>query len=98
MNNSHDEKGRFAASGQTSTGITKAARERVAMRAMADARKYLAARTSIRNINPPAMYPNKNPNARMERTDMPIPPHGRGIANATRGKSLSLGGGGGGGG
>jgi hypothetical protein len=71
---------------QTSTGVTRTVRERQAMRAMTDARKFLAARTSNRNINPPAMYPNTNPNARMERTDMP---HHRGVDAATLGKKLA---------
>ena len=77
---------------QTSTGITLAARERQAMRAMVDARKYLAARTSNRNIKPPAMYADAalaGRNTRMERTDMPVAPgHMRGIANATVNKKL----------
>jgi hypothetical protein len=78
---------------QTSTGITKAARERQAMRAMTDARKFLAARTSNRNIAPPAMYADAalaGRNTRMERTDMPVvSPHGRGVENATAGKKLA---------
>ena len=69
-----------------------ATKERLAMRAMTDARAYLAARTSNRNIAPPAMYADSRlagANTKMERTDMPVvSPHGRGIDNATLGKKL----------
>jgi hypothetical protein len=78
---------------QTSTGISKIALERVKLRQLVDARKYLAARTSNRGINPPAMYADSRlagANTRMERTDMPVvSPHGRGIDNATAGKKLA---------
>jgi hypothetical protein len=73
---------------QTSTGISKAAQERVALRQLVDARKFLAARTSNRNIDPPAMYADAalaGRNTRMERTDMP---HHRGVDAATLGKKL----------
>jgi hypothetical protein len=68
-----------------------ATKERLAMRAMTDARTYLAARTSNRGIAPPAMYADAalaGRNTRMERTDMPIPAHGRGVENATAAKKL----------
>jgi hypothetical protein len=69
-----------------------ATKERLAMRAMTDARAYLAARTSNRFIAPPAMYADASlagANTKMQRTDMPVvSPHGRGIDNATAGKKL----------
>jgi hypothetical protein len=61
---------------QTSTGVTRAAREVQAMRALVDARKFAAGRTSNRNINPPVMPGDVA--------------HLRGIMAATTGKSLSL--------
>jgi len=97
MNQNHDEKGRFASGGGSGGGLTNAAKERVALRALADARKFAPTRTSIRGINPPALYASTNPNERLQRTDMPaVPAHMRGIHAATAGKSLESGGGGGG--
>jgi hypothetical protein len=75
MNNSHDEKGRFAP-GKTSTGVTNTVRERQAMRAMVDRRKFAQTRTSNRNLNPTPMRA------------MDIP-HTRGIVAATQGKTLA---------
>jgi hypothetical protein len=70
-----------------------ATKERLQMRAMTDARQYLAARTSNRGINPPAMYADAalaGANTRAQRTDMPVvSPHGRGVENATAGKKLA---------
>jgi hypothetical protein len=43
--------GQFS-SGQTSTGVTNTVRERQAMRAMTDKRKFAQGRTSIRGIEP----------------------------------------------
>jgi hypothetical protein len=70
-NLAHDEKGRFASS-DSSGRYTTAARERAALRQLVDVRKLTPTRTSIRNFNPPALYPDKNPTARLERTDMPV--------------------------
>ena len=74
MNNSHDEKGRFAP-GQTSIGVTNTVRERQALRAMVDKRKFAQTRTSNRNLAPTPMRA------------MDIP-HTRGIVAATHGKTL----------
>ncbi len=60
---------------QASTGVTRAAREVQAMRAMVDARKFAAGRTSNRNVNPPVMPGDAA--------------HLRGIMNATGGKTLA---------
>jgi len=75
MNPAHDEKGRFAP-GQTSTGVTNTVRERQAMRAMVDRRKFAQTRTSNRNLNPTPM----------QAMDVP---HARGIVAATKGKTLA---------
>lgn len=65
---------------------TNTVTERVAMRQMTDARRYLAARVSIRNIKPPVMYASTmKPGKRGERVDMP---HHRGVDAATVGKKL----------
>jgi hypothetical protein len=70
-----------------------ATKERLALRALADQRKYMPDRTSIRNIPPPAMFADASlagRNTRMERTDLPVvSPHGRGVENATAGKKLA---------
>jgi hypothetical protein len=71
---------------QSSTGISAAAKERVALRILADARRFAPTRTSIRDIPPPAMYPSLNPNQRGQRTDMP---HMNGVDAATVGKTLA---------
>jgi hypothetical protein len=75
MNNQHDDKGRFAATGQTSIGVTNTVRERQAMRAMVDKRKFAQTRTSNRNLAPTPMRA------------MDVP-HARGVVAATHGKSL----------
>lgn len=78
---------------QTSTGVTRAARERIAMRALVDRRKFMPTRTSNRNLSPPVLFADAalaGRNTRMERTDMPVVPgHLRGIDNATAGKKLA---------
>jgi hypothetical protein len=87
-NQNHDQAGRFA-SGDDSGGngkVTNTVRERQAMRAMTDARKFAQVRTSNRNLNPTPMHPRLNPNWRGERADVP---HMRGIANATNNKTLA---------
>lgn len=61
---------------QTSTGVTNAARERQAILAMIDRRKFEGGRTSNRNLAPPAMPGDVA--------------HLRGVMNATSGKSLTL--------
>jgi len=85
-NQAHDERGRFASGDGSGGKVTDTVRERQAMRAMVDARKFAATRTSNRNIKPAALYPSTNPNARLERTDMP---HMRGVDAATLGKTLA---------
>ncbi len=76
---------------QASTGVTRAAREIQAMRAVTDQRKLHANRTSTRNIDPATMHPAANPNQRGERIDVGniAPAHMRGVINATQGKTLA---------
>jgi hypothetical protein len=96
-NQTHDERGRFASSDSGGGRYTTAARERAALRQLVDVRKLTPTRTSIRNINPPTLYPNTNPTARLERTDMPVSrvtatdtgAHTAGIHAATAGNTLA---------
>lgn len=71
--------GRF----QTSTGVTRAARERQAILAMIDRRKFAPTRTSNRNL-----VPNADAVARQRIQSMGL--HTAGIHAATAGKSLTL--------
>jgi hypothetical protein len=87
-NQNHDQQGRFA-SGDDSGGngkVTNTVRERQAMRAMTDARKFAQTRTSNRNLNPTPMHPMLDPTKRGERADVP---HLRGVNAATSGKTLA---------
>ena len=74
-NPNHMPDGKFGP-GQTSLGVTNTVRERQAMRAMVDKRKFAQTRTSNRNLNPPPMR------------GMDVP-HARGIVAATQGKTLA---------
>jgi hypothetical protein len=78
--NARGGNGRFAS--QTSTGITNAARERVAMRAMADKRTI-----QTRPNTPASATPHQIPGSGPARMDVP---HMRSIEVATAGKRLTL--------
>jgi hypothetical protein len=54
-NQNHDSMGRFASGDGSGGKVTNTVRERQALRALVDARKFTQGRTSNRNINPPAM-------------------------------------------
>jgi len=75
-NQAHDERGRFASGDGSGGKVTATVRERQAMRAMVDRRKFESGRTSNRNINPQPM----------RGIDVP---HARGIVAATQGKTLA---------
>jgi hypothetical protein len=75
MNQQHDNQGRFSSGDGSGGKVTNTVKERQAMRAMVDRRKFESGRTSNRNINPPAM-----------RADVA---HLRGVMNATTGKTLA---------
>jgi len=75
-NQSHDERGRFASGDGSGGKVTDTVRERQALRAMVDRRKFAQGRTSNRNLNPTPM----------QAMDVP---HARGIVAATRGKTLA---------
>jgi hypothetical protein len=74
-NQNHDQQGRFASGDGSGGTVTNTVRERQAMRAMVDARRFAQGRTSNRNMNPTPM----------RATDVP---HARGIVAATTGKAL----------
>lgn len=80
-NPNHGPDGKFA-SGQSSTGVTRTARERQAILAMIDKRKFAPGRTSNRNITP-----NADAVARQRIQSMGL--HSIGIHNATAGKTLA---------
>jgi hypothetical protein len=75
-NQNHDQQGRFASGDGSGGTVTNTVRERQAMRAMVDRRKFAQTRTSNRNLNPTPM----------QAMDVP---HARGIVAATKGKTLA---------
>jgi hypothetical protein len=75
-NQNHDQQGRFASGDSSGGKVTNTVRERQALRAMVDRRKFAQGRTSNRNLNPTPM----------QAMDVP---HARGIVAATQGKTLA---------
>jgi hypothetical protein len=75
-NQAHDPKtGQFASGDGSGGRVTNTVRERQALRALVDKRKFAQGRTSSRNIAPPAMPGDVA--------------HLRGVMNATAGKTLA---------
>lgn len=70
---------------QTTTGISRAAKERQAILSMIDQRKFAATRTSNRNLTPD---PDAVARARVQSMGLGL--HSAGIERATAGKSLTL--------
>lgn len=88
-NQNHDSMGRFASGDSSGGKVTDTVREREALRALVDARKFTQGRVSNRNINPPAMSGDVAHLRGVMAPAAKTGAHTIGIHNAVAGKTLA---------